>query len=119
MPAIVSEPVPASASTPIAVGFFSALGASSCCIVPMAAAWAGVGGAWVAGTRMLAPLSPVFLVLAVAGFAWALHRVYLRPACCMPQDPVQRRRQRLGFWSALVAAKALFLAPIVYPLIAG
>lgn len=115
----MSEPVPASASTPIAVGLLSALGASSCCIVPMAAAWVGVSGAWVAGTRMLAPLSPVFLLLALAGFAWAFHRVYLRRACCMPQDPAVRRRQRWAFWSALLAAKAALLAPVAYALLAG
>jgi hypothetical protein len=114
----VTDIAPASARGPIALGLFGALAGSSCCVLPLAAAWAGLGGAWISGARAFAPLSPFFLLLTVGAFSWSFHRVYLRPPCCLPQDPTARRRQRIAFWSALVGAKALLFGPVFYALLA-
>ena len=117
----MNSPAPESAS--IAAGFVSALGASVCCVLPLALVSIGLGGVWVSRLRALEPFAPIFIALAVASFAYAFYRLYLRPAPCAPDascaPPISRRRQRVAFWSTLVAAKLLIVSPIVYAWIAA
>ena len=94
----------------------AALGASLCCILPVAVAVLGVGSA--ALGAKLEPLRPYFLVLTVAILGFALYRAY-RPEPCEPGQacavPANRRRQRILLW--IVAAVALAL--ITFPYYAG
>ena len=117
----MQAPAPETAS--IAAGVFSALGASTCCVLPLFAVSVGLGGAWIAQLRELERFFPVFVGLAVAAFAYAFYRLYLRPAPCGPEaacaPPSQRRRQRIAFWSTLVSAKALILFPFAYGYLAA
>jgi mercuric ion transport protein len=117
----MQTPAPESAS--IAAGAISALGASTCCVLPLALVSAGVGGAWVAQLRSLEQSQWVFIALAVAAFGYAFYRLYLRPAPCAPgtvcPSPATRRNQRVAFWATLVAAKALIVFPIVYGYVAA
>ena len=111
----MQTPAPESAS--IVAGAVSALGASTCCVLPLALVSAGVGGAWIARLRAFEQFQWVFIALAVAAFGYAFYRLYLRPAPCAPEavcPPNTRRRQRIAFWTTLVSAKALILFPIVY-----
>jgi mercuric ion transport protein len=112
----VQTPAPESAS--IAAGAISALGASTCCVLPLALVSAGVGGAWVAHLRSLEQFQWVFIALAVAAFGYAFYRLYLKPAPCAPgtvcASSATRRNQRIAFWATLVAAKALIVFPIIY-----
>jgi len=114
------SPAPESAS--IAAGAISALGASVCCVLPLALVAIGIGGAWVAQLRSLERFYPVFVGLAIAAFAYAFYRLYLKPAPCASDTtcatPVTRRNQRIAFWATLIAAKALILFPIVYGYVA-
>ncbi len=114
---------PAPESTSIAAGAFSALGASTCCVLPLALVSAGVGGAWVGQLRALERFQWAFIALALAAFGYAFYRLYLRPAPCAPDSacavPATRRRQRIAFWTTLIAAKAIILFPIVYPYVAA
>jgi mercuric ion transport protein len=102
----------------IGTGLASALGASACCVLPLALVSLGLGGAWVSQLRALERFAPAFIAIAVAAFAYAFYRLYLRPAPCAPATacatPRERRRQRIAFWATLVIAKALNLFPIVY-----
>lgn len=111
----MSKPGPE--STSIIAGTASALGASACCVLPLVLVSVGVGGAWIAQLRALERFYPVFVSLAIAAFAYAFYRLYLRAAPCAPEaacPPLTRRRQRIAFWATLVSAKALILFPIVY-----
>jgi mercuric ion transport protein len=110
-------PAPESAS--IAAGAVSALGASTCCVLPLALVSMGLGGAWIAQLRALERFQWVFIGLAAAAFGYAFYRLYLRPAPCAPDAacvaPETRRRQRIAFWVTLVTAKAILLAPFYVP----
>ena len=113
----MDRPAPESAS--ITAGALSALGASACCVLPLALVSAGLGGVWVAQLRELERFFYVFVALAVAAFGYAFYRLYLMPVpACAPDTacatPPTRRRQRIAFWMALVAAKALILFPFAY-----
>ena len=111
------RPAPESAS--IAAGAVSALGASTCCVLPLVLVSMGLGGAWIAQLRALERFQWVFIALAAAAFGYAFYRLYLRPARCAPDAdcvaPEARRRQRIAFWVTLVAAKAILLAPFYVP----
>lgn len=112
----MKTPSPESAS--IAAGALSALGASVCCVLPLALLAIGVGGAWIAQLRALERFYPVFVAVAVGAFAFAFYRLYLKPAACAPEEacasPRARRNQRVAFWATLVTAKLLVLSPFLY-----
>ena len=102
----MNRPAPETAS--IVAGVASALVAVS----------VGLGGAWIAQMRELERFFPVFVGLAIAAFAYAFYRLYLKPAPCAPDTacvtPLTRRRQRIAFWTTLISAKALIIFPFVY-----
>lgn len=115
------SPAPESAS--IAAGLVSALGASACCVLPLALVSVGLGGAWVAQLRALERFALVFMGIAIAAFGYAFYRLYLRRAPCTPETscatPPARRRQRIAFWATLVTAKLLILFPMIYASLAA
>ena len=109
---------PAPETTSLVAGGFAALGASTCCVLPLALVSAGFGGVWIAQLRELERLQWLFIGVAAAAFAYAFYRLYLKPVACAADgscaSPVLRRRNRIAFWVTLVAAKALILFPFVY-----
>lgn len=113
-------PAPESAS--IVAGAVSALGASTCCVLPFALVSTGFGGAWIARLRALEQFQWLFIGLAAAAFGFAFYRLYLRPAPCGPElscTPAMRRNQRIAFWATLITAKAVVLAPLYAPYLLG
>lgn len=105
----------------VAGGVFAAVGASSCCILPLALAVAGIGGAWIGALTALSPYQPAFLALGALTVGSGLWRAYRRnrPACDGPQcgTPGSRRWTRTGLWLAagllLIAATTAWWAPLL------
>jgi len=90
----------------------TAVAASLCCILPVAAAVLGAGsaalGAW------LAPWRPVFLVATVGLLGSAFYREYRRSASCCDEEGCRRpaaSRRRLMLWIVTV----LILALVTFP----
>jgi mercuric ion transport protein len=83
----------------------TALSASLCCIVPLAAAVLGAGSAALA-TRM-EPLRPWFLSFTVLLLGSGFYRAYRTEPCA----PVSRRRTRAILWTVTALAAALTAFP--------
>lgn len=90
----------------------SAVGASLCCILPVAVAILGAGSAAL-GAR-LEPFRPFFIVLTVALLGFAFYQAY-KPRKCGPGDvcavPANRRRYRIFLWMVAGAATLVIAFP--------
>lgn len=89
-------------------GILAALGASSCCVLPLVLFTIGVSGAWIGNLTALAPYQPVFVAAALAFLTVGFWRTYRRPkaADCMPGSfcarPTSNRLAKIGLWTATV-----------------
>ncbi len=114
----VSTPT-ADARAPLLAGVLAAFGASACCAGPLLLVALGAGGVWAARLRLIEPLQPFFLVVALGLVGLAFHRMYIVPRRCAPgracAAPAVLRRQRVVFWGSVVLIKALLLFPFVAP----
>jgi len=94
----------------------AAVGASLCCILPVAVAVLGVGSA--ALGAKLEPFRPYFAGATTLLLGFAFYRAY-RPVECAPGEacavPANRRRTRIMLWAVTIVA-LLFLA---FPYYAG
>jgi mercuric ion transport protein len=90
----------------------AALGASLCCILPVAVAVLGVGSAALA--VQLEPLRPWLAGLTLLLLGFAFYQAY-RPVECAPGEacavPANRRRNRIILWLVAVVAIALMAFP--------
>ena len=86
----------------------AAVGASLCCILPLAVALLGVGSAAVAAK--FEPYRPYFLAVTAVLLGFAFFRAY-RPITCAQGEacavPASRRRNRILLWIAAVVALGL------------
>lgn len=91
---------------------FAAVGASLCCILPVAVALLGVGSTAL-GAR-LEPVRPWFAGLTVLLLGFAFYRAY-RPVDCAPGEvcavPASRRRHRILLWIVAIVAVVLMAFP--------
>jgi mercuric ion transport protein len=102
-------------------GFLAAIGASSCCVLPLTLALAGVSGAWIGGLTALSPYQPIFVAVGALSVGFGFWRLYgrKRPACegqhCA--TPRSRRWTGAGLWIAggllLIAATTIWWAPLL------
>jgi len=102
-------------------GMLAAIGASSCCILPLALAVAGISGAWIGTLTALSPYQPIFLGLGALAVGAGLWRAYgrKRQDCDGPQcgTPQTRRWTKTGLWLAagllLIAATTSWWGPLL------
>lgn len=96
-------------------GIVGALGASSCCILPLALFSLGASGAWIGRLSALTPYQPIFIGLGAASLGYGYWRAYRKPAACTEGDACARARpDRLVKW-ALRLATALVVLALAWP----
>ena len=87
-------------------GVLGAVGASSCCLLPLVFALTGVSGAWIGSLTRLAPYQPIFLGIAGLSIGSGLWRLYRKPrqACDGPQcgTTASRRVTKAVLWLSAV-----------------
>jgi len=95
-------------------GVLGAIGASSCCVLPLIFAVVGVSGVWIGTLTRLAPYQPVFLAMAATCIGLGLWRARGGDrAVCEGAEcgtPASRRTTKVALWLAaallVVAASA-------------
>ncbi len=96
-------------------GVVAGIGASACCVLPLALVGLGLGGAWLAYLTALEPLRPLFVGVALLFLGLAFRRLYGRAAECRLgeacTEPGVWRRQRLIFWCTALPLLALLGFP--------
>lgn len=102
-------------------GLAAALGASSCCVLPLVFFGLGVSGAWIGNLTALAPYQPFFIAAALAFLGLGLFRVYRRsrPECEGSEAcarPASDRAVKLALWSAAALVAVAVAFPYIAPL---
>ena len=108
-------------------GILGAIGASTCCIVPLILFSLGISGAWVGNLTALTPYKPIFITLTLACLAYGYWLVYRKPETCAEGSacarPLPNRLVKTALWgSTILILIALFwnwIAPVVAPLLLG
>lgn len=105
-------------------GILGAIGASSCCIVPLVLFSLGAGGAWIGNLTALAPYQPIFVALTLGFLGYGFHAVYWKPgrACAtgaVCARPVSNRIVRSALWAATALVAAAVAFPYVAPWLLG
>lgn len=103
-------------------GLLAALGASSCCILPLVLLSLGASGAWIGNLTALAPYQPYFVAAALAFLAFGFWRVYRRPAAVCAEGsacatPRSTRLTKIGLWATAVLVLAAVTFPYTAPLL--
>lgn len=105
-------------------GILGAIGASSCCILPLVLFSMGAGGAWIGNLTALAPYQPYFIAVTLGFLGYGFYAVYWKPkkacadgAACARPLPNRVVKSTLWVATALVAAAIAF--PYVAPWLLG
>lgn len=100
-------------------GILGAIGASSCCILPLALFSLGAGGAWVGNLTALAPYQPIFVAITLGFLGYGFYAVYWKPkAACADGAVCARPLPNRIVKSTLWAATALVAAAVAFPYVA-
>lgn len=101
-------------------GIIAALGASSCCVVPLLLFTLGVSGAWISNLTALAPHQPLFVAAAISCLAVGFVRIYRRPKGPCAEGTVCTRSSsshlaEVGLWVAAVLVALAVAFPYLAP----
>ncbi len=104
-------------------GVLGAIGASVCCLGPLALVAVGMSGAWISNLSALEAYRPVFIAVAVVFMGFAYRQIFVTaqpPEACQPGSlcavPATSRIYKTIFWvvAALVVVALAF--PYFMPL---
>lgn len=100
-------------------GIVAAIGATSCCVLPLALTLVGVSGAWMANLRALSPYQPYFMGLAALAIGYGFYQVYWRRPACEDGDacarPLPNRAVKAALWSGAVIVAIAASFPVWFP----
>lgn len=104
-------------------GIFGAVLASSCCIVPLLLAFAGVSGAWIGTLTELSPYRPYFAIITLALVTAGFWHIYFKPKPVCEEGsycatPASSQLTKIALWTAtlvvLLAITIGWWAPLFY-----
>jgi mercuric ion transport protein len=103
-------------------GILGALGASSCCIIPLILFSLGIGGAWIGNLTALAPYKPFFVAGTTGLLGYGYYLVYWKPRRACADDtacarPAPSRLVQIALWVATVLVIAAFAFDYVAPVL--
>ena len=111
---------PPSTRVSITAGVLAAIGASLCCVGPLALLGLGISGAWIGTLAAFEPFRPVFIGATFVFLALAYRKLYRVTQVCAPgtvcADAAVLQRQRSMFWLVSVLLLALLAIPWLAPL---
>ncbi|MBK4723579.1 mercury transporter MerT [Azospirillum sp. YIM DDC1] len=99
-------------------GILGALGASSCCVLPLVFFGLGVSGAWIGNLTALAPYQPLFVAGALGFLGAGFWRVYRRQSACdgpVCARPAPTRLVKTALWGAAALVGVAVAFPYVAP----
>ena len=102
-------------------GILGALGASSCCIIPLVLFSLGIGGAWIGNLTALAPYKPYFVAGTTGVLGYGFYLVYWKPRRACADNaacarPVPSPLVHIALWIATVLVATAFVFDYVAPL---
>lgn len=105
-------------------GVLAAIGASTCCIVPLVLFSLGISGAWIGQLTALSPYQPVFIAVAAGFLGYGFWLTYFKPkSACEEQGacarPLPNRLVRSSLWIATALVLLAFAWPYLLPRILG
>ncbi len=108
-------------------GVLGAIGASTCCIIPLILFSLGISGAWVGNLTALEPYKPIFIAVTFGFLGYGYWMVYRKPKACAEGKacarPLPNRLVKSALWgSTVLILIALFwnwIAPVVAPILLG
>jgi mercuric ion transport protein len=96
-----------------------ALGASSCCILPLALFSLGISGAWIGKLTQLAPYQPYFIAATLAFLGAGYWLVYRSSQlACVGGEACARPQSNRLVTTALIAATILVIAALGFDFLA-
>lgn len=102
-----------------------AIGASICCIGPLALLALGIGGTWVGSLAAFDAYRPILSVVTLGFLGFAFYRVYRKPKTeeCAPgsycEHPKSNRINKISLWVVTVVALGLLSFPYAAPSLAN
>ncbi len=104
----------------LVAGILAGIGASVCCVGPLALLALGISGAWISNLTALEPYRPWLIGLTLVFLGLAFRQLYPAPQVCEPgtacAEPQTLRRQRLIFWLVVFVLLPLMAVPWLAPL---
>ncbi|MBA3048141.1 mercuric transporter MerT family protein [Brevundimonas sp.] len=105
-------------------GLVAAIGATSCCVLPLALFALGISGAWIGNVTALAPYHLYFVAAAVVLLGLGFYRVYRQPRVACAEDvtcarPASTRLVKIALWTATLLVALALAFPYVAPLLIG
>ncbi|MEA3474014.1 MULTISPECIES: mercuric transporter MerT family protein [Brevundimonas] len=105
-------------------GLAAAIGATSCCVLPLALFALGISGAWIGNVTALAPYHLYFVAAAVVLVSLGFYRVYRQPQASCDEDvnctrPASTRLVKIALWTATLLVALALAFPYVAPLLIG
>ena len=101
-------------------GVLGALGASSCCVLPLIFFGLGISGAWIGNLTALAPFQPLFVAAALGFLGAGFWRTYRKQAACdgpACARPAPNRLVKASLWGVAVLVCVAVAFPHVVPLL--